>query len=277
MSHYENHRFNKDLPIIYHLDYLSYPSEKSCISNWHDNVEIICCIEGEGWAVVNSASIPLKQGNIMVINSGDIHYITTECTTMTYYCLIIYTGFLKEFGIDVENTSFCENVTDATGLAFFEKLARELSAKPPYYQSIVKGEIISYLAYLCRHFSTVRQTTGNHDRIKQGLTYIREHFTEDLTVETIASQAGFSRFYFSRQFKSITGMTVIEYVLFLRCRHAKELLSQGQSVSKAALECGFSDLSYFTKVFKRFFGVLPSKVSTPLNATHEPNISFRKP
>lgn len=277
MSHYENHRFNKDLPIIYHMDYLSFPSQKSCISNWHENVELICCIEGEGRAVVNSASIPLKQGNILVINSGDIHYITTDCPMMTYYCLIIYTGFLKELGIDVEKTSFCENVTDSRGLDFFDMIARELREKSPYYQSIVKGEIISYLAYLCRHFSTIKQTTGNQDRIKQGLTYIREHFTEDLTVETIASQAGFSRYYFSRQFKSITGMTVIEYVLFLRCRHAKELLSQGQSVSKVALECGFSDLSYFTKVFKRCFGVLPSKVSPPLNPTHVPNISFRRP
>ena len=40
----------------------------------------------------------------------------------------------------------------------------------------------------------------------------------------------------------------------------KELLEEGASVSKAAMECGFSDLSYFTKVFKRQYGVLPSKV-----------------
>ena len=55
-------------------------------------------------------------------------------------------------------------------------------------------------------------------------------------------------------------MTVMKYVEFLRCRHAKELLESGASVSKTAVECGFSNLSYFTKVFKRQYGVLPSKV-----------------
>ena len=92
------------------------------------------------------------------------------------------------------------------------------------------------------------------------MTYIREHFTEELDVEVIARHAGFSRFYFSRQFKETTGLTVMKYVEFLRCRHARELLEDGWHVSKDALECGFKDISYFTKVFKRQFGVLPSKL-----------------
>lgn len=131
----------------------------------------------------------------MVINSGDIHYLMSLTDNMSYYCLIIDSDFLKDFGMDVEKTSFCENVTDSNGTAFFQKIITEM-----------------------------------------------------------ASQSGFSRYYFSRQFKSIMGMTVMKYVEFLRCRHAKELLISGISVTKAAQECGFSELSYLQRCLNGSMG-----------------------
>ncbi len=258
MSYYENHRFEKELPIIFHVDHLEIMEQ--CINNWHENLELIYCIEGEGDAVINSNHIPLKPGSMVIINSGDIHYMVSKAVKMSYYCLIISAEFLREYGIDVENTSFCEQVSDDLAGGFFEKIVRELAEKKPYYQAVVKGEIVAYTAGLCRNFTYRKRENGNNDRIKRGIIYIREHFTEALDVEIIAAHAGFSRYYFSRQFKEITGMTVMKYVEFLRCRHAREMLEDGASVSKAALECGFEDLSYFTKVFKRQYGMLPSKV-----------------
>jgi len=258
MSFYENHLFKKELPIIFHLDHLK--KMEQCINNWHENLELIYCIEGEGDAVINSNHIPLKPGSMLIINSGDIHYMVSKSVKMSYYCLIISAAFLKEYGIDVEHTSFCESIIDESSGKLFETVVRELTEKKPYYQAVVRGEIVSYTAGLCRRFTTKKRENVSNDRIKQGIIYIREHFTESLDVETIAAHAGFSRYYFSRQFKEITGMTVMKYVEFLRCRQAKEMLMEGASVSKAALECGFTDLSYFTKVFKRQYGILPSRV-----------------
>lgn len=260
MSVYENHLFEKELPVIFHLDQLKCGVNESCFSNWHENIELIYCIEGEGMAVINTNPIAVREGSVLVINSGDIHYFMSSAARMRYYCLIIDAAFLKEFGMEVENIFFCEEVTDAHGTAFFQKIVAELEQKPPYYKAVVRGEIISYMAYLCRNYMQEKHSNDSKDQIKRGLTYIREHFTETITVEQVAFHAGFSRFYFSRQFKSTMGMTVMKYVEFLRCRHAKELLENGATVSKAALESGFSDLSYFTKVFKRQYGVLPSKV-----------------
>lgn len=261
MSFYENHSFDKELPIIFHLDQLELPSHEKCISNWHENIEVIYCIEGAGRAVINSAPAELKKGSLLLINSGEIHYIVSDTPKMKYYCLIIDAVFLKEFGIHVEHTSFSRDVTDSCGRAFFDKIVAELAKHQAYYHAVVKGEILSYAAHLCRNYTCERTTHGSNDRIKKGLIYIREHYTEDLTVEQIAQQAGFSRYYFSRQFKEVTGLTVMKYVEFLRCRHARELLSEGASVSKATVESGFSDVSYFTKVFKHQYGILPSKAA----------------
>ena len=179
---------------------------------------------------------------------------------MQYYCLIMDAAFLREFGMDVERISFCEKVTDEQGIAFFQELIKELEEKEPYYKEIIRGKMIAYMAYLCRKYAYGRKNSENNSQIKRGLVYIREHFTETLTVEMIATKAGFSRYYFSRQFKSVMGMSVMKYVEHLRCRHARDLIENGDSVSSAAAECGFTDLSYFTKVFKRQYGILPSKV-----------------
>ena len=260
MSVYEKHLFDKELPVIFHLDRLNKQKNESCLSNWHENIELIYCVDGKGWAVINSNPIEINRGSVLAINSGDIHYFMSSMEGMNYYCLIIDSGFLKEFGIDVENISFCEEITDDQGEHFFQRLIWEMEQQQPYYKTVVRGEMIAYMAYLCRNYTVEKRNRENNSQIKCGLTYIKEHFTESLSVELIASQAGFSRFYFSRQFKLVMGMSVMKYVEFLRCRYARGLLENGATVSEAAAESGFSDLSYFAKVFKRQYGMVPSKV-----------------
>jgi len=259
MNYFENHTFDENLPLIFHVDRLFSPAKIKCISNWHDNIELIYCVEGEGLAVIEGVPVPLAQDNLLIINSGDIHYITSD-THMVYNCLIIDSSFLLEQGIDVSQVFFTSNITDERAAVFFKLLITELEEQNDYYQSLLKGEILAFMAYLCRHYSHIGEHTVHNDRIKNILIYIREHFTEEINVDTIASHAGFSRYHFSRQFKQSTGMTVMEYVRFLRCRRAKELLQDGWSAGKVSAACGFSDVSYFTKVFKKHFGVLPSGI-----------------
>ena len=68
-----------------------------------------------------------------------------------------------------------------------------------------------------------------------------------------------SKYYFCRIFKNITGSTVIKYLNMYRCMKARELLSSGKyTVSEAALECGFENMSYFSKTYKAYSGSVPS-------------------
>lgn len=262
MSYYENHTFDKELPIIFHLDQVQNKG-MDCASNWHENIEFLYCVEGEGQCISNSRAVEMKPGSVVLINSGDIHYTVTRGEKMRYYCLIIRSEFLQEFGMDVETIHFAEEVRGEEGQYLFERVIQEMEARLPYYKVAVKGEILSFVAWLCRNQPQESRSGGNDGMIKKGLQYIRNHFCENITVEEVAAYAGFSRFYFARQFKRITGMTVAEYVQFLRCRHARELLQEGDyTVSKAAMECGFSDVSYFTKVFKNQFGTLPSRIAS---------------
>jgi len=81
----------------------------------------------------------------------------------------------------------------------------------------------------------------------------------DLTLEALASESGYSPIHFSRMFRAATGQTPHNYVLHLRVARARELLNEPSvSLTEIALECGFSSHSHMTRVFHQFVGMTPS-------------------
>ena len=102
---------------------------------------------------------------------------------------------------------------------------------------------------------------SSDENIKRSVEYIETNYSKKLTLEQIAEEAGFSKYYFARQFKKVTGMTVVGYLNLIRCTKAKKLLEQGQySVLQVANRCGFENASYFSKTFRQIMGMLPSDV-----------------
>ena len=89
--------------------------------------------------------------------------------------------------------------------------------------------------------------------------YIQQHFAEPIALETLASLATFSPSYFSRLFKTCTGIGVTEYIQQVRVHRACELLREtSRSVPEISEEIGYGDANYFGKVFKRQIGVTPA-------------------
>lgn len=91
-------------------------------------------------------------------------------------------------------------------------------------------------------------------------TIIQQMSDEQLSVESLADDIGMSRVQLYRKVSALTGMAVNELIRKLRLQRAAQLLGQKWGpVSQVAYEVGFSNLSYFSKVFKEEFGVLPSE------------------
>lgn len=90
-------------------------------------------------------------------------------------------------------------------------------------------------------------------------TYVQEHLSdEQLSVETMAVQLKVSRTGLYQLVHDIFDVTPANYILDCRLKHASELLLMGKKVRDVSSKCGFSDPKYFSKVFKKYFGVLPS-------------------
>ena len=103
----------------------------------------------------------------------------------------------------------------------------------------------------------MEQTAIYLQRINLVLDYIRQHLTNDLSLDSLASVAGFSPFHFHRIFTSLTGETINDAVGRLRLERAVALLKAAPhtSITHVALECGFNSASSFSRAFKKRYGI----------------------
>lgn len=94
--------------------------------------------------------------------------------------------------------------------------------------------------------------------IDLALSYIHSEYNKDLSVQDIADKVNLERCYFSRLFKSQTGMSPATYIRRYRLKRAAELMRlAGAKPSVAAYSVGYNDIFYFSKIFKQQFGVSP--------------------
>lgn len=90
------------------------------------------------------------------------------------------------------------------------------------------------------------------------LDHIASNYAGNINLDQIAGELGLTKGYICRLFRQHTGTTIINYVNHLRCCRAISLVEGGCSVTQAALQVGFNDYNYFSRVFKKTIGKRPS-------------------
>lgn len=101
-------------------------------------------------------------------------------------------------------------------------------------------------------------TAGNHSRLHYVLHYIHEHITDKIAVDTLCRKAYLSRNMFFKWFREQFGITPLEYINRERIKLAKQLLANPRnSITEVSLQCGFTDVNYFVRLFKKAEGITP--------------------
>lgn len=255
---YETHIMS-ELAVIFHTDRVE--KRENVFLNWHENIEILFFKEGEAIVHHNGEETKAKAGDVLVFSANCMHGVTSEKTL--YDCLIIDRGFCLSAGVDTSALSFPILMRDRKLSALYKNVAEAVeTADTRYRVCAVKGAVLSFLAYLCRNYAVeaFEREPRSLEGIKKVIRYIREHLTDPLSMDDLASVAGFSKFHFAREFKRVTSYTVVSYLNIMRIEKAKSLLSVGGvSVKEAALASGYNNLSYFSKMFFEHTGMTPSK------------------
>lgn len=97
--------------------------------------------------------------------------------------------------------------------------------------------------------------------IRRAVEYIQAHYTEDISLNTVAEMVYLHRDYLSRQFKKEVGINYSEYLLKIRLDKAKKLLeTTDMRISDVASSVGISNLSYFSTVFNKTYGLKPKEI-----------------
>lgn len=102
------------------------------------------------------------------------------------------------------------------------------------------------------------QKTSENTIIKV-LHYINEHYTQDITIESISNEFHISKSSLSHKFKEYVNKSIYEYILYKRIILAKELMYRDNSLTEIAYKCGFADYSNFLRVFTKNTGLSPKQ------------------
>lgn len=98
--------------------------------------------------------------------------------------------------------------------------------------------------------------------MKRSIDFIQTEFARPIRLADLASQANLSRFHFHREFRRATGLSPYRMLLEARLSAADSLLRHTRlSISEAAIRAGFTDLSRFSQMYRKRFGMRPRDVS----------------
>ena len=135
----------------------------------------------------------------------------------------------------------------------------------------MQAELLIFLATLMDNTQKVEDDhKSGYEYIQKSLRYIDYNYSRDIDVDDIAANAGISRSHLYRLFVQHISMPPNEYLTRYRIQKACILLQQQHlSVGEAAYSTGFSDQLYFSRVFKKYKGVPPSRYAETYRQTDD--------
>lgn len=101
--------------------------------------------------------------------------------------------------------------------------------------------------------------------ITKAKEFIEQNLSGEISLDQTADVVGVNPYYLSKLFKDETGSNFIDFVNESRLEKAKELLKKGElSIKEISFDCGYSDQNYFSKIFRRKFGITPTEYRNSL-------------
>ena len=116
------------------------------------------------------------------------------------------------------------------------------------------------LTQMMLELEPVQFMLANNPYVEKALALIEKRYAEPLKLKDISDELHINSCYLSRLFHQYAGSSFSSCLVHTRLNHAKELLVSGdESIRQISLRCGYTDSTYFSRVFRRITGVTPSE------------------
>ncbi|MCY9665918.1 AraC family transcriptional regulator [Paenibacillus alginolyticus] len=227
-------------------------------------------ISGKGVFSSQGEEYELGAGDSFVIEPEQLISYVSDETDPWHYCWIAFTGtqaaaLVSSTGVNplqpIIHTKRNRHIP-----VLFRHIQQALRAKKANAQLKSIGYLHLLLGEYCETLSASTLagmvTEAESDRIvQQAIHYLSTQYAEPITIELMAESLGYNRAYLSRMFKRHTKVTPVTFLLKLRVDKARLLLRERLelTIEQIASSVGFYDPLYFSKQFRRWYGVSPSE------------------
>lgn len=237
----------------------------------HMAIEIVQVLSGTISCYVNDDIIELTSKQIIFINSNTGHKLCSKKAEISY--LQIDISLLEENLNNNEFSSlnaFILHTKSEPYLIFKDnseltELLNKMNIKYFDYSKAsywyLKAYIYELVAFmysqsLVFHFVISKEQIK---KIEPVVEYVNSNFKSPITLDDISNLTKYNKYTICHIFKEVSGSTIFDYINFLRIHFAIERLKEtGNSILEIAVECGFSSVTYFNRVFKNYLGCSPS-------------------
>lgn len=244
--------------------------------HWHEEFEIIRIVEGSMKLQVLSETFTVHTGEIAVINANTLHCASGEpyckLQSLVFSPLLITGNVNSAFSSRyimplISCTQFSgiilKNKKTSTSNRFsvaFEALKNDAFA----YEFTVREQLSHIMLTMYSELKPQRNDAPVHQdinsvRVAAILSFIEQHYPENITLSNIADTVNISERETLRCFKKITGESPIQYLLKYRLIQSASMLTEypDKNISLVAEECGFDSPAYYAKKFKEFYLCTP--------------------
>lgn len=271
--------------------YLCHVEHRSCAGNvfpahFHNYIEILYALSGQFQVYLNGIYHEFETGDIILINSKEVHQIDALSPDGGRYIVIrflpdlIYNGmsqnhfeFKYVLPFITENAGY-EKVISKEALAdsnippLFLQIIQEANQKNYGYELAIKNNISQIFLWILRYWHANEQNPVSISQADQqlqmqlspALKYMMANYEKPIAATEMAALCNLSYSYFSRSFNRLMNMKFSDYLNYIRIKEAEKLLvSTPLSVTEVAITVGFTTTSYFIKLFKMYKHISPKQ------------------
>jgi AraC-like DNA-binding protein len=244
----------------------------------HDFLEMAFILSGVGKYRIEESIYSVSEGDLIIFNPGVRHQALC-CPDVELPTTEFFVGFS-----DIRISGYPANFLPVSGEAYVlhttgdlrQRLFKICSSMEAEKAACRQGRYFMLKAYLIQMLLFVLreqceplekksgyafESANKKYVVEQIVNYFEDHYNEKISLDQIAENMYLSPFYISRIFKSETGDTPIRHLINIRLEKAKELLEGGYegSIQEIAALVGYDDAYHFSKLFKKRYGISPSR------------------
>ncbi|WP_077612535.1 AraC family transcriptional regulator [Clostridium sp. Marseille-P2415] len=242
----------------------------------HNSHEIYLLLDGHIQYFVENACYEMNAGSLILFSNREIHKaINTANEAFTRLVIHVNPAFIRPYCTPNTNLLDCFHREPAIGnlVLLSKKEYEDLVTMATTIEKAIKnrcsyGSDLTAVTTLIQILILINQawqktsssrTAPRPHRAQAIMSYIDKNLTNPMTLDTISQALSLDKYYLSHLFKSETESSIFQYIVVKRVALAKELLSQGHTVSEACHLSGFNDYSNFIRTFRQTTGYTPGQ------------------
>lgn len=252
---------------------LLYSGSLSKVKGWNDKphshnfLEILCVQDGKGIINIEEKQFPIYTGDIVIYNAGVTHYEKSSVESPIAASFIAFDNVqLKDMPKNCilpegKNCIFNTGRETKNLIELFKILRNEISVKDDFYVEIadnISRTILIYILRIINSNQNIAKPLYIDKSIEKVLEYIDDNYLDSISLDKIAQDCFINKYHLSHLFSEQVGITVGQYILNKKLEFAKTLLRETKSpINIISIKCGFNDISYFARTFKKHIKCTP--------------------